>query len=471
MSVQRLLRACALLLCVTLPAGAQTAGLTLEQATRLALDGAEAIRLRELAVQKARLAVEEATAKALPRIDLQASASYLVNPPQGYTVKAGELGSFTPTIPPGAIGNPSPIPLGAFTIPPNDFTIGAQEHNYFSLSASLSQPLFTWGKIRGAIDLAALQADTAGNDLAAQRADIQREVHRAYFGALLAGGSEAVLQRLRDTAAEIAADRQKAFEDGTTNREAVLQAQADQTEIESKLAEASQSRMTSLESLAMLTGLDASAIVLAIDFSASLPVLDEASIRESAQRSSTDLAATRTKLQQARRKLDVEKGDSLLLPDVSLGVSFDLTGQEDVPYTAWTWDNGWSWDLVISLGMKMSVFDGLSSRSRVAQAEKDVDMAGTAAAQEEKLVRLAVRKAVDAAMRAEADVKEKQAKSLYAQERLKNAQASFDNGLASRTDVQGAQILEGSAALDLLLARYTREEALADITRLTGESP
>ena len=41
--------------------------------------------------------------------------------------------------------------------------------------------------------------------------------------------------------------------------------------------------------------------------------------------------------------------------------------------------------------------------------------------------------------------------------------------MASREEEHGADILAGSAELDLLFARYTREETLADISYLTGE--
>ena len=124
---------------------------------------------------------------------------------------------------------------------------------------------------------------------------------------------------------------------------------------------------------------------------------------------------------------------------------------------------------MISVGMKMSIFDGLSSANRIGQAEKAVEMAGTGLSQQEKLLRLSVRKAVDAAVKADADVKEKQAQADYAEERLRNARTGFDSGAVSREDLLNADIFAGSAALDLLLARYTAEEARADIAHLTGE--
>jgi outer membrane protein TolC len=353
-----------------------------------------------------------------------------------------------------------------------DFSIGAQLHDYFSVSASLSQPLFTWGKIRNAIDAAALQVEAAGTDLVSQRRDMERDVRRAYFSALLAGESEKVLRRIVESAAQIVTVRQTAWDQGSITRESVLEAQARRAQIEARRIEAEQSKATALESLGVLTGLDPSAIELASGFDGAAMALDEQSLRAKAHDASPDLAASRTRQSQAQKKLAIERGGSLLRPDVSLGMSFSVTGQEDLPYSGWQWNNStWNWDLVISLGVKMSVFDGMESAARVAQAEKDVEAAGLAVQQAEKLTRLAVRSAVDAATKAESDLAERQAQEDYAAERQKNAQVSVDNGMASREDLHGAQILLGTAQLDRLLAQFTLEETRADIARLTGEAP
>ena len=183
------------------------------------------------------------------------------------------------------------------------------------------------------------------------------------------------------------------------------------------------------------------------------------------------MTASRTRINQAQKKLAIERGGSILLPDVSLGVSFGASGQEDFPYsTTWDWNNTtWNWDVIISLGVKSSIFDGLSSAARIAQAEKDAEMAATALSQEEKLTQLSVRSAVENVAKADADVAEKKAKADYSAERRRNAEASYDTGTSTREDMYGAELLAGSAELDWLMAQYTREEALADIARITGE--
>jgi len=459
-----------LVLCSALSSPAQQRDLTLDDALSLARRSSEAVRISQLSVEKSRLAVSEARGRMLPHVDLQASASYLVNPPPGYTVAAGALGS--PVIPPNALGPGSPaIPLGP--IPQSPFNVGAALHDYFTLSAALTQPLFTWGKIRNAIDVASLQADASATELSARLRSIDREVRRAYDALILARESQKVLRRITDTAADIVADRQKSLNDGTTNREAVLEVAANLASLRARLTEAEQSESSARESLGMLTGLDPALINPVTGFSSALPALEDQAVIARAVGGSTDLAGARSRSEQARRKLAIEQGGAILHPDVSLGVSFDVSGQEDFPSSgAWTFaNNTWNIDLVLSLGVKMSAFDGMESLRRTQQAEKDVELADTALSQQARLVRLQARRGIEAAVTADAAVQEKQARADYRAEKLRNARVSWTNGLASRDDLRGADVLSGSADLELLLARYHREEAVADLVQLMGGAP
>jgi outer membrane protein TolC len=454
----------AALLGAAAPAPADGAsGLTIDQAFQLAQSASEAIHIKDLAVKKARLAQSEAEARLWPHVDLQASGAYMTSPPSGYTVKAGSLGSID--IP--ALGVHTPMPA-------TDFTIGAQPYDYFSVAATLSQPLFTWGKIRAAIDAAALQVQSAGTDLVAQRRDIEREVYRAYFGALLAQESAEVLAALSQTAAEIVTDRQAALDAGTGTRESVLEAQSRKAQVDSRLVQAEQSGASARESLGMLTGLDPAGFVLATGFREAAPALDEAALRTRAEDASTDVAGSRIRQGQAQKKLALEQGGALLRPDLALGLSLAATGAQNylvlngAPPSS-NASSSWSWDLVISLSVRMSVFDGAESASRIGEAEQDVEAAGQALVQSQKLARLALRRSVEAARAADAELADKRAAEDYAAEREKNARAAVDSGMASRADLRSAEILLGSARLDRLLAQYTRQEALADIARLTGE--
>jgi outer membrane protein TolC len=468
--VRRILPAAVLLTVLAAGAGAQAGPLTLDQAIGLARKNSDALRLSQLALEKSQAALAEARGKAFPHADLQASGSYLFNPPPGYTVAAGALGTLS--IPADALYAGSPeVPLGA--VPPAPFSVGTSLHNYFSLTAAINQPLFTGGKIRNAIDLASLRVDAAGTDMSARQREIDRQVRRSYFSALLARESQDALRRMRDTAAQIASDRQKAFDQGTINRESLLEVKATLASLDAKLAEAGQSEASALTVLSVLTGQEWNGVQLATDFIDSLPALDEQALLARALQGSTDMITARARIDQARRKLSIEQGGAILHPDVNLGISLDVSGQEDFPYSgAWTFSNNtWNVDVLVTLGVKMSAFDGMESRNRILQAEKDVDMAGVALRQQAKTVRTQLRQAVEAAVKADADAQAQQARLDYLTEKLRNADVALANGQVSREDQENVSILADSAELDLLLARYTREEALADIQRITGERP
>jgi outer membrane protein TolC len=459
-----------LLLCHAAAASAQSQPLTLDQALSLAQKNSEAIRLSNLALEKSQGVLGEAQGKALPHLDLEASGSYLVNPPPGYLVAAGSLG--TPSIAAGSFGPGSPaISLGP--IPQSSFDVGASLHNYFTLTATLNQPLFTWGKIKNAIDLASLQVEAAGTEMSARQKDIDLQVRRSYFSALLAHRSQETLRQMRDTAAQIAADRQKGFDEGTINRESLLEGKATLASLDAKLAEAAQSESTALTGLSVLTGQDTSSITLVTDFRASLPPLDEQALLKGALQGSADMLEAGTRVEQARRKLSIEQGGAILHPDVNLGISLNISGQEDFPYSgAWTFaNNTWNVDVLLTLGVKMSAFDGRESLNRIRQAEKDLDMAGVALSQQAKQERLQLRQAVDAALKADADGQAAQARVEYLHEKLRNAEISLANGQTSREDWHNAAIQADSAELDLLFALYNREAALADIEKITGELP
>ena len=257
-------------------------------------------------------------------------------------------------------------------MPAQDFTVGAQLHNYFSFAATVSQPLFTWGKIRNAIDAAALQVDSAGSDLVAQRRDIQREVRRAYYSALLARESVKVLQGIVETAAQVVADRQAALDQGTLTREAVLEAAARRAQVDARLTEADQGKATALESLGILTGLDPAAIVLATGFEDPPGPVDEDVLRTRALSASTDIAASADTTGPGAEEARHREGRSHPAPG-------RLPGGEprrDRPGGLSRTPNGsgttrtWTWDLVVSLAVKMSIFDGMASAARIGQAER-----------------------------------------------------------------------------------------------------
>ena len=432
--------------------------LAIEEAIARAQSGSEPVRIKALEAGKAGDRLAQARARALPSIVLEASGSWLANPPEGITVRAGELGTI-----------PLPVPPFSIALPSTDTVfVKDAEHTYFRADVSLSQPLFTWGKIAAAIAIAEREVAAAGAGLAGQRRDIGKQAHAAYFGALLAEKSLAVLAEMRIAAEAVRKDRQRAFEEGACIRQDVLQAEAALASVESKLVEAEESRATALEGLAMLSGIPAADIRLASGFRDALPALDEAALKTAATAGAPDLLAMRERAGQAREKLALENGGALLLPDFSLAVTLGVTGQK-IPWASSDWTDTWDWDLRVSLGTRANLFDAGSSRAKAREAEKDVQAAGLGIAQLEKATGVRVRTAVQEARKKSAALAEARAKAGFAEEQARNARISFENELATREELNSASIALLSARLATLLAGYELEDALAEIEYLSGQ--
>jgi outer membrane protein TolC len=438
------------------PPGAPPHAPSIDEALSLARTSSEAVRMKSLEVLKSSDRLAEAKARAFPSLILDASGSYLANPPAGITLTTGELGRIT-------------TPIGTLILPPSDVVVVEDaEHTYFKANATLSQPLLTWGKIPNAIALADREVAVSGAELVRQQRDVEKQAHAAYFGALLAEESLPLLREMKRIGEAVLRDRRSAFEAGASTRQEVLEAEAGLASLSTKLIQAEESRTTALEGLSLLTGAALNDTTLSTSFRASLPGLDEPSLKAAAVKSYPELQSARERAAQARTKLSLEKGGAMLLPDLSLAVSLGVKGQK-IPFSSSDWSDTWDWDLIVSLGARANLFDAGASWARIREAGRDVEGAALGIAGLEKAIGARVRAAVQQAREKSAAVEEAKAKAALAEEQAKNARVSFENELATREEMNRAALGFLSARLAVAGARHDLEAALEDIEYLTGE--
>jgi outer membrane protein len=442
--------AVALLLVPSLALPAEPRALSLEEALRLANENSEAVRIRTLQAGKSDAVLVEARSQRYPRLALEASASYLANPPEGITVHKGELATF-------------PI-----VIPAEDIVfVEDAEPTYYKLGATLTQPIYTSGKIAAGIRLAELDRAAAGTELDRQRRSTRRETARAYHGAVLAALSLPHLSAMRAAYADVVADRRASFDEGTVTRQAVLDAEASLASLDARTVAAREARSSALEALAALTGLAAADLDPVNGFRDACPELDEERLTAQALDGSPDLASARTRLEQAGVKRDLERAGAELHPDLALSVAGSVSGQR-TPFVGSDWTDSWDWSVVVSVGAKATAFDSGASRARISAASADREAAAAALSQAEKLLRLSVRKAVEAARNAAAALGERRAKLALAVETAKNARVSFENDVATRGEARLAEIARLAAVLDLESAGAALEDANGEIEYCTG---
>jgi outer membrane protein TolC len=413
------------------------------------------LQLKQSELRAAEASQREAASRFMPSLNTNLSASYMFNPPKGLSIEAGSLG-----LAPSTGRYPTGLPADDVVLMPDT------EPTYFKAGAELSQPLFTWGKLLAAAEIARSQVEAASSSVAKISRENRRDLQKAYFGAILARQGAQVLAEMESMYSRIVADRELSFQQGTVNRQDVLEAKSKLAGLVYQRTKTGQAYDSTLSGIAFLAGLPDTAWQPAADFPDADPDLsDQAAFLAAARENSPDRPIVQAQLAQAAKARDIAAASGWLHPDLGLSVKLDITGQR-VPFTP-NWTDKWDWNLIVSLGTQMNLFDGGAQLAKTGQAEERVRQATLGLSMIDQSLPTQVQRALEAARSGAAALADKQAAMEFAAERDKNAQAAFANDMATREDSQGARIAWLMARLDLLNARFQQLSALADLEYLT----
>lgn len=443
---------------------AQTAGgaisqLSVEEAEGLAEAHSRELSIEKLEMQKASAGLREARARRGPSLSFRGSGSFLSNPTEGIAITKGAFG-YSPTA-------QSEAPVA---IPDQDFILLEDaEHSYFQLKATLTQPIFAWGKLLAAVRAAELELSVAGHDLETTQAKVRGDTRRAYFGMKLGRGSLAILDRAVDIAEAIVNDREHSFSEGLITRQDVLETVSQQAQLIAQQARAAESIWAATAALELLTGAGFENVSLGSDYRSSLPELVEDELIERAIQSSPERALLLSRVDQASAIVDLRRGSRLFRPDFSLNISLDVTGQR-VPIIGANWRESWDTNLIITVGTSMNVFDSGTAASKVEQAETDLLIAGEGLAALEDGIQLQVRTAIYSVDAAWSELHQTKAGLDLAAEKERNASVAYENELITRREALAAQIGLMASELAYYVAGYAFEMTLTEVEGLTGIS-
>jgi outer membrane protein len=404
-------------------------------------------------------AVKEAQTRALPQLSLTASATYMTKPPEGITISQGAFGSAP------QIGSEFPI-----FIPDQDYVIIPDtEPTYFTVTGSLDQVIWSWGKIRKAVEISRLDQKAAEVAVTAAGRDLDRDVVKAYFGAIVSRDSARLLGEAETLARGMVEDQQRALDAGTVTRQDVLEAKSRLAQIASQRVRAEEGLETALAGLEYLSGSRPDALSLVSPFRESLPDIAEDALVSSSLGSSTDLQSLRIKGEQARLAEEIRRASLIGLPDFSLNLKLSVEGQE-IPFVGGNWTDTWDTNLLLTVAGRVTLFDSLASVYRLKQAQLQREQAATGAAELARSIPAQTRRLVEAARIAAAAVQEKRADLDFARERARNATVSWENEMITRTEERGASLAAISAELQLLLAQLEAETAIGELEYASGTS-
>ena len=433
--------------------------LTVESAIGAARATSGTLRVKRLEVERTEYALREARTRSMPQLGLTASSTYMTNPPEGITIRQGSFGA-------------APVPGSEYPVflPDQDYVLVKDtEPTYFTLTGTLDQVLWTWGKIEKAAKIAELDRAAAEVAVEASARQLDADVARAYFGAVASRDSLELLREAEALAGEMVADRERAFAEGTLVKQDVLEIRSQAAQITAQRVRAEEGLATGLDALELYTGSRPDPASLASGYRDALPEIDEKALVQSALASSTELKTLSLKGRQAELAEELRRASLMGLPDISLRLTLDIKGQE-VPFVGGNWTDTWDTNLMLTIAGKVTLFDSLASVWSLKQAQAQSTEAAEGAAELARGMRIQVRRLVDAARTNAALVVQRQAEAEYAAEQARNAAVSYENEIITRGEERGARLQAVVARLTLLLARLQTEYAILDLELLSGAS-
>jgi len=440
-------RAGLVMVCLTLAAllsqAAAAEEMTLSDCISAALDANRDIAAARQGLDRSASGVLEARSGFLPSLSL--SGSY------NFAEKSQRIGF--------------PLPGGGIEETEVDFT------RDYGLQFSLSQALYTGGRLSGSYRISKLSRDAARADLERLEADVTLGVIRAFFSYLLARESVSVAEEAIRTAEEFLRVVRARYDAGEASNFEVMRAEVEVSDLEPALIDVRNAVATAELGLRNVMGMN---LDRQVGFTGTLEAPSD-SARPGGRPAEVDLAGAvdqalsrrpELRMMQARaeiagQSLNVAKAGRL--PTFSLSATYDLRS-DALSVDSDDWDETYAGYLVMSL----PIFDGLRTRSQIAASMSGIRQAEIAIADLRSAIELEVRTSlldVDAAGQRLSS----QEKSVeMAAEGLRIANERYLQGLATNLDVMDAQLVLTRARNHRLRALHDLGLARANLDRAAG---
>lgn len=424
-------------------------------------NNAQLAKARQTYIQSL-LDVKNAKANYQPTIELLLTSTYMPNPPIGKTtISVDELSSQLGVVIPGAVA-------GEYVT-----LYDGMKNIYYNAGLSITQPLFTWGKIPNAVrlytqiaEIRALAIEDTSNQLTAQLK--ARVSALKYMDDILV-----LLDQTKDTADELVQVSQDAYDNGMLLKQDVAKAKISAMEIDVTRQEIMKEYRTNLQELRTLTGnedLQANNIDYSVneDEIQAIVAIDHDELYAMATRASSDpLTMLRKQTQALQLKKKIAQDSLYWKPDLALQVSLSYGGSA-LPLVETNWYRADDYGLYLTLAVKSTVWDGGKKLNDVSYAQSEIlgSIADYDAAVDQ--LQSVAEENIAAAELAQAKIEYLELKLEESQDRLELLERQFAVGYISKTDVLSQQIEVYTNQMNLIKEKISLAQAAYTLAYVTG---
>lgn len=411
-------------------------------------------------INKASLDVKDAKSGYAPTIDLTITGSYIANPIDPIRINLGDY-----------------INTTAYGIPNDYVTIyNGQENMYYQFQLSLTQPIFTWGKITNAVKLYQKVYDARVLQLEDAIEKAQTELRTRVAALYYLIEIQKLLENQRSIADRLVEHADNAQQNGMMLATDALKVKVQSRQIDVAKAQIDQQVVLMVTELRNLTGIK--------DLKAEDIEFDEAELMSQVEQlSGTDyntlysrcLSDSRTTLQLlaalaqiADLTNDIAGASVNWKPDMALVVNADYSGSR-LPFAETDWYGKDDWSATITIALKTTIVDGgkairnvKRTESGISEAQMDIQSAKAkiTSAVDENWTNLAV-------YLAQIDYQDALQKQLEAQGEVDKQ--LLDTGYGSESDYLQGQLESNNCGIEILRTKISLATAVYTLLYLQGD--
>lgn len=335
--------------------------------------------------------------------------------------------------------------------------------NTWVATLSLTQPLYSGGRVGAGLDIARNVRRAAELDLVEARAEVELQVKTAYFQAVLAQYLVSISEEAYALANAQLEQVELFQQQGTASEFDVLRARVERDNLEPSIVEAANTQRLAELNLKRLVNIPAEQpIELLTPLEPILAEVDQEAIRRSLE--GRPALESLEEVVEARRSA-VRVARAGRLPTVGAAANFSYQAfPEDIPPVGVDWMRDWS----VGFQMSIPIFNGFRTKGEIQQANAELLQAELQRDQVREGFEVELEAALGEFEAARSQIIARQSTVEEARRTLELAELRFATGLATQLEISNARLLLEQARVNEAQALFNYLNALARLERVSG---
>lgn len=433
-----------------------THALTLQEALEIGYRQNPALEAQRIARAAAVDRRKAAWGLRMPQLSVSAAYTYLSEEIKAFDLNA-EKDAALQSI--GQLPLPFPVPPEIIqAVQGLDLNLTLQKQQFAVVGATAALPLYMGGKINAAVNAAKIDIEKRDQEALKAQTDLFAEIVERYYGLSLARH----VLRVRE---EVTAGMRKHLDDAEKLEANGMIASTEKLYAEMFLARAEGEQTAAALQIETVNRALGASLGRTADYLpiTALFVIDDLRPLAYYQQRVKQNSPILKQVELTRRLAEegVRAARAAFLPEIAAVGAVDA----------------WDWQLtelaprwMVGAGVKLRIFDGLSSEYKHAAAKKDVRQAAVMRVKAENDLMALTEKLYNQLKSSAAEVHALGASVAFAESCLNARQKAFSEGMAPSSDVVDARLNLAKAQIERLAAAYAFDVALAQLLALAGET-